>query len=160
MTVDKKEGTTRLADGQRARILDLPGTYSLNPSSIDEDIAVQVLSDSDNQNHPDVVVVVADAENLKRNLLLFTQVKDLGLPTLLAINMQDRMKSKGISIDIESLASDLKTEAILISTKENTGIQELKEAIQSFKTLSTEPCFVNTDGLLDAAIKSKKKQQS
>ncbi len=159
VTVDKKTGTTQLSARLKAKVIDLPGTYSLNPSSIDEDIAVMVLSESENQNHPDVAVVVADAENLKRNLLLFTQVKDLGIPCILAINMQDRMKRKGISIDIESLENDLKTKVVLISTKENTGIDLLKITISSFKELSTEPCFVNTDGILDSQTQTLKKQQ-
>ncbi len=159
VTVDKKTGTTQLSTQLKAQVIDLPGTYSLNPSSIDEDIAVKVLSEPDNENHPDVVVVVADAENLKRNLLLFTQVKDLGIPSILAINMQDRMKSKGISIDIPSLEADLKTKVLLISTKENRGIDLLKRTITQYMDLSTAPCFVNTEGLLDTASKSLKKQQ-
>ena len=101
ITVDKKVGTTKLSSTIKAEVIDLPGSYSLNPSSLDEDIAVKVLSDTNNPNYPHVVVVVADVENLKRNLLLYTQVKDLGMPTILAINMEDQMKARGISIDIE-----------------------------------------------------------
>lgn len=149
VTVDKKVGVCKLSTTQKASIIDLPGTYSLNASSLDEDIAVKVLSDNSNKNYPDVVVVVADVENLKRNLLLFTQVKDLGLPTVLAINMQDQMKSKGISIDISALENDLKTSIVLISTKENTGINELKQTILNYKGLNIEPCYVPAKSFFD-----------
>ena len=103
ITVDKKVGITKLSSKVKAQVIDLPGAYSMNPSSLDEDIAVKVLTDKSNKYYPDVVIVVVDVENLKRNLLLYSQVKDLGLPTILAINMQDQMKSKGISIDIKNL---------------------------------------------------------
>jgi len=149
ITVDKKVGTTKLSSSVKGDIIDLPGTYSLNASSLDEDIAVQALSDKQNKNFPDVVVVVADVENLKRNLLLYTQVKDLGLPTILAINMQDQMKSRGISIDIEVLEKDLETKIVLVSSKRNKGIYKLKELILNYKNLSLEPCFVPTEGFLD-----------
>ena len=157
ITVDKKTGVSSLSNSTKALVIDLPGTYSLNASSIDEDIAVKVLSESSNQNYPDVAVVVADVENLKRNLLLFTQVKDLGLPTILAINMQDQMKTKGISIDINSLENDLKTKIVLISTKENTGIKELKKEIVDYQSLNLEPCFQNVDGILDRKDNDEKK---
>jgi len=153
ITVDKKIGSTKLSSMVRlevkAEIIDLPGAYSLNPSSLDENIAVQVLTDKEGENYPDVVVVVADIENLKRNLLLYTQVKDLGLPTILAINMQDQMKSNGISLDIENLEKDLKTKIALISSKYNKGIHGLKELILNYNRVSLEPCFVPTNGLLD-----------
>ena len=149
ITVDKKVGVTRLSSSVKAQVIDLPGAYSLNPSSLDEDIAVKVLSDTTNNNYPDVIIVVADVENLKRNLLLYTQVKDLGLPTILVINMQDQMKSRGISIDIEALQEDLKTNIALVSSKRNKGVYKLKELILNYKSLSLEPCFKPADSLLD-----------
>lgn len=159
ITVDKKTGSATLSKSVKAKIIDLPGAYSLNASSLDEDIAVKVLSETTNANYPDVVVVVADAQNLKRNLLLFTQIKDLGLPTVLAVNMQDQMKSKGISIDIASLEEDLKTRIALISTKENTGIKGLKQLLLDYKSLSLDPCFKNVDGILDKRAESSNKQK-
>ncbi len=159
VTVDKKIGVTSLSASTKGKVIDLPGAYSLNASSIDEDIAVKVLSDADGAEYPDVVVVVADAQNLKRNLLLFTQVKDLGLPTILVINMQDQMKTKGISIDIASLEEDLKTKIVLTSTKKNTGIDTLKKVILNYKEIPLSPCFIETKGLLDKKNKGKKKQQ-
>ena len=142
ITVDKKTGTCRLSRTQKATILDLPGTYSLNASSADEKIAIDILNDPENVNYPDVAVVVTDVEQLKRNLLIFTQVKDLQIPTILVINMADRMKSKGISLDIAQLEIDLKTKIVLISSKKQTGIGKVKEAIVAYQSLSIEPCII------------------
>jgi len=149
VTVDKKVGSAKLSAIVKAQVIDLPGAYSMNPSSLDEDIAVKVLTDKSNKYYPDVVIVVVDVENLKRNLLLYTQVKDLGLPTILAINMQDQMKGRGISIDIENLEKDLKTKIALISSKKNKGFYKLKELILNYKSLSVEPCFSDVEGILD-----------
>lgn len=141
ITVDKKEGTCKLADGTKAHILDLPGTYSLNASSLDENVVIELLLNRNDKNFPDVAVVVTDVENLKRNLLLFTQIKDLEIPTVLAINMSDRMAYKGISLDIPYLESQLETKIALISTRKNNGISELKELIAKYDSLSTKPCL-------------------
>jgi len=103
VTVDKKEGVCRLSRGTKAHIFDLPGTYSLNASSMDENLVVELLLNKNHKDFPDLAIIVSDVENLKRNLILFTQVKDLEIPTVLAINMSDRMKYKGIELDIEKL---------------------------------------------------------
>ena len=103
ITVDKKIGTASLKGGLKAHIIDLPGTYSINPTSIDENIVLNTLIDKGCEDYPDVIVVVADIENLKRNLLLYSQIKDLQLPTVLAINMADQSEKKGIEIDVEGL---------------------------------------------------------
>jgi len=129
VTVDKKEGISKLSATQSAIIIDLPGTYSINPTSIDETIVLKTLLKKDIKESPDVILVVADVENLKRNLLLFSQIKDLEIPTVLAINMADQMGKKGISIDLSALKKELNTEVILISEKKNQGIKEVKEAI-------------------------------
>ncbi len=159
ITVDKKVGTTKLSAKVKADVIDLPGSYSLNPSSLDEDIAVKVLSDKQNANYPNVVVVVADVENLKRNLLLYTQVKDLGIPTILAINMEDQMKARGITIDTETLEKDLETKIALISSKRNKGIYKLKELILNYQQLSLEPCFKSFESLLDKRDDQAKQQK-
>ncbi len=128
VTVDKKQGKMSLSRSQTATITDLPGTYSINPTSLDESIVLQALLDG-KASSPDVIVVVADVENLKRNLLLFTQIQDLKIPTVLVINMADQMQRKGISIDIALLQKELETEVVLVSARNNQGISELKEAI-------------------------------
>ena len=140
ITVEKKEGICKLPRGLKAHILDLPGTYSLNASSLDENVVIELLLNKNDKDYPDVAVVVSDVENLKRNLLLFTQIKDLGLPTILVINMADRMKRKAISLDIPLLEKQLKTKIALVSARKKEGIEELKELITNFKHISDEPC--------------------
>lgn len=129
ITVDKKEGVSKLSATQNAIITDLPGTYSINPTSLDESIVLKTLLNKDITTSPEVILVVADVENLKRNLLLFSQIKDLEIPTVLAINMVDQMSKKGISIDISLLEKELNTEVVLISARKNQGIKKVKEAI-------------------------------
>ncbi|KOY52066.1 ferrous iron transport protein B [Polaribacter dokdonensis] len=129
VTVDKKLGKSKLSATQNAIITDLPGTYSINPTSLDESIVLKTLLKKDIKESPDVILVVADVENLKRNLLLFSQIKDLEIPTVLAINMVDQMTRKGISIDLSLLKKELNTEVVLISARKNEGIKEVKEAI-------------------------------
>jgi ferrous iron transport protein B len=142
ITVEKKQGSFHLENHQKVQVIDLPGTYSLNPTSIDESVATEYLLNSNN-NAIDIAVVVTEVENLKRNLLLFTQVKDLGIPTLLVVNMHDRMEKKGISIDKEKLENLLNTKIIYTSTRNNFGINELKSAIQHFNPSETTPIFNN-----------------
>jgi len=141
ITVEKKEGICKLPRGVKAHIIDLPGTYSLNASSLDENVVIELLLNKNDKDFPDVAVVVSDVENLKRNLLLFTQIKDLEIPTILVINMSDRMKYKGISLDIPYLEAELKTKIALISTRKNEGIDNLKNLIFNFKELSVAPCL-------------------
>ena len=129
ITVDKKEGISKLSSTQNAVITDLPGTYSINPTSLDESIVLKTLLKKDIKESPDVILVVADVENLKRNLLLFSQIKDLEIPTVLAINMVDQMDRKGITIDLSLLKKELNTEVILISARKNEGIADVKDAI-------------------------------
>ncbi len=141
ITVEKKMGFCKLTSKIKANILDLPGTYSLNASSIDENVVIELLLNKKDKLFPDVAIVVTDVENLKRNLLLFTQIKDLEIPTILVINMADRMKFKGISIDIPYLEEHFKTKIALISTRKGYGIEKLKELIINYKSLSTAPCL-------------------
>ncbi len=141
ITVDKKEGICKLSRGVKAHILDLPGTYSLNASSLDESVVIELLLNRNDKDFPDVAVVVSDVENLKRNLLLYTQIKDLEIPAILVINMADRMKRKGISLDIPLLEEQLNTKIALISARKGEGIDELKKLIESYTLLSKKPCL-------------------
>ena len=141
ITVEKKIGFCKLPNNTKANILDLPGTYSLNASSIDENVVIELLLNKNDKLYPDVALVVTDVENLKRNLLLFTQIKDLEIPTILVINMADRMKFKGITLDIPYLEEHLKTKIALISSRKGFGIDELKKRIVNYKTISSEPCL-------------------
>ncbi|MCF7566934.1 ferrous iron transport protein B [Sabulilitoribacter arenilitoris] len=141
ITVEKKEGICKLPRGVKAHIIDLPGTYSLNASSLDENVVIELLLNKKDKDFPDIAVVVSDVENLKRNLLLFTQIKDLEIPTVLVINMADRMRYKGISLDIEYLEKHLQTKIALISTRKNEGINDLKQLISNYKDISIAPCI-------------------
>ena len=137
ITVEKKEGICKLDRTTKGHVLDLPGTYSLNASSMDESVVIELLLNRNSKDFPDVAVVVTDVENLKRNLLLFTQVKDLGIPTLLVINMADQMKRKGITLDIPLLEETLDTKIAVVSTREKKGLEELKKMIIDYRQLST-----------------------
>lgn len=139
ITVEKKQGSSRLDRVTKARILDLPGTYSLNASSMDESVVVELLFNKNNPDFPDVVVVVTDVENLKRNLLLFTQIKDLEIPTVLVINMSDQMQRKGIKIDLEKLEEKLNTKVVLVSTRQNTGVDQLKQILVDYRSIPSTP---------------------
>lgn len=141
ITVEKKQGFAKLANDVRAKIIDLPGTYSLNASSIDENVVIELLLNKNDPDFPDVAVVVSDVENLKRNLLLFTQIKDLEIPTILVINMSDRMKLKGIELDIPYLEQEFKTKIALVSSRKKTGIAELKNLLLNYQDLPIEPCL-------------------
>ena len=156
ITVDKKTGICKLNNSITANIIDLPGTYSINTTSVDEEVAVNILTDSNNEYFPDVVLVVADVENLKRNLLIYTQIKNLGIPTLLVINMEDQMIKKGIELNLNKLEERLKTKISLISTKQNTGIDNLKKSLIDYESVSTDSCFEFRESIIQN--NSSKKQ--
>jgi ferrous iron transport protein B len=138
VTVDKKTGSTKLATDQEAQLIDLPGAYSLYPKSKDEAMLLEVLADTKNESHPDVVVFIADATNLKRNLLLFSQVADLKLPTIIALNMMDLAKRGGVHIQIDKLAQKLGVRVVPISARNAEGIEELKQAVADASSLATQ----------------------
>ena len=160
VTVDKKEGSSKLQSNLKATITDLPGTYSINPTSLDETIVLKTLLNSKSDKTPDVIVVVADIENLKRNLLLFSQIKDLEIPTVLAINMADQMKRKGITVDIKLLEKELGNEVVLLSIRKDSGkgVEDVKKAI--VKTYDTAKAFplCNVNNRIDPAYFDRLKE--
>ncbi|KOS07190.1 iron transporter FeoB [Flavobacterium akiainvivens] len=141
ITVERKAGTCKLPNNIKGAVLDLPGTYSLNASSMDENVVIELLMNKNDKDFPDVAVVVTEVENLKRNLLLFTQIKDLEIPTILVINMSDRMEKKGITLDVPYLEEHLKTRIALVSSRKGTGMDHLKDLIVNYTHLNTEPCL-------------------
>ena len=145
ITVEKKEGVCKLPRGVKAHIIDLPGTYSLNASSLDESVVIELLLNKNDKDYPDVAVVITDVENLKRNLLIYTQIKDLEIPAILVINMSDLMAHKGISLDIEKLEVQLDTKIALISTRKKQGVGNLKDLISNYQNLSIKPCLITQD---------------
>lgn len=154
ITVEKKEGTVLLSAGLRAQIFDLPGTYSLQPNSADEKIVFDILLNDKNPDHPDVIIYVAEVENLKRNLFLFSQIKDLGLPVILVLNMMDKAEKKGITIDIDALSRHLNVPVIPVSTRKETGIDEIKRTLSTLTAPDTTP-MTNLSGVYDALPKEK-----
>jgi len=158
ITVDKKTGFCKLPDNRTAEIVDLPGTYSLYPKSKDESIVFQVLADRNNNSHPDLIVVIADATNLRRNLLLYAQVADLGLPTLLVLNMADMAKKEGIAVDVDKLANRLGIQVVQMAARNNEGVELLKDAIANSTRISTQNYSINVNAFAPEAINAIKQK--
>lgn len=156
ITVDKKVGFCKLTSGKVAEVIDLPGTYSLYPKSKDESIVFQVLADKANSSYPDVIVLVADATNLRRNLLLYSQVADLGLPMVLALNMTDMAQKEGIDINVNLLAERLGIQVVAISARSKTGLSELKQAIENTTKIATQAKGADILALAPEAISEVK----
>jgi len=152
VTVDKKTGFCDLPDGRRAKIIDLPGTYSLYPKSRDESIVFSVLADKANPLRPDLVVVILDASNLKRNLLLYTQVADLKLPVIVALNMMDLATKSGITIDVNAFAQKLGVPVIPISARKVEGIDQLKSAINYANKVALQEDTIDVEVLAPQLI--------
>ncbi len=152
VTVDKKTGISRIAEGQEATIIDLPGAYSLYPKSKDEGIVLDILANPQHELHPDLVVFIADATNLKRNLLLYTQVADLKIPVVIALNMMDLAKRSGIQIKIDELASRLGVRIVPISARKGEGISELKQAISQAGNIPLQADTFEVNEFVSAAL--------
>lgn len=131
VTVEKKVGHAIL-NGEKYRIIDLPGTYSLNPKQIDERITYQVLAGKyEHEPEPDLVVVMVDASNLDRNLYLATQVMDLGLPVIVALSMIDVAEDRGIKVDANRISKGLGVPVIPMVAKEEKDVKRLREFVSS-----------------------------
>jgi ferrous iron transport protein B len=134
VTVEKKIGHCRIynsANGSATsfEVIDLPGTYSLYPKSPDERIPFEVLCDPENESHPDMVVLLVDGTNLKRSLFLASQVIDLKIPCIIALNMMDLVKKEGIDIQLDELERRLGVRILPINARNEIGIEELKQAL-------------------------------
>jgi ferrous iron transport protein B len=160
VTVDKKTGTTTIAPGVDALLIDLPGTYSLYPKRADEWVAYKVLLNQDETVKPDMVLLVADASNLKRNLLFCSQIIDLKIPVVVALTMMDLAKSKGTQIDIPGLERELGVPIVPINPRKNKGILPLKKAlglaIEKIDQLPPRD-FIDTQALAAVPINEVKK---
>ena len=141
ITVEKKSADINI-DGYKSKIIDLPGIYSLFSKSIDEKVAQDVICnsfDNDNDNYyADVVVVIADASNLRRSIFLLTQIIDLKIPVVLALNMIDVASKKGVIINIDRLSSDLGIKVVAINARKSRGLSKLTHAIISEKIDESE----------------------
>ncbi|HHH50694.1 MAG TPA: ferrous iron transport protein B [Saprospiraceae bacterium] len=130
VTVEKKSGKFTLSSGVNAQIIDFPGAYSFYPTSKDESIVSTVLTNPYDAAHPDLILYIADSIQLEKHLLLLTQIKDLGIPTILAINRIDLSNEKGIEIDAELIAKTFDIPVIQISSRYGNKLDELKNLIE------------------------------
>src|SRR5882724_12687027 len=128
VTVETKKGKFN-QHGRLIEIVDLPGTYSLAPRSPDEMVAVDVVLGHNHEPRPDVIVTIVDASNLERNLYLTTQLLELGIPVVLALNMTDVAASQGLKIDAAQLARRLGMPVIPLQANRRKGIDQLRQAI-------------------------------
>ncbi len=126
VTVDRKSGWAQLTPARRAEIVDLPGTYSLYPKSLDERVITDLLYDQGAASYPDFVVVTVDASNLRRSLLLFSQLADLGLPAILALNLTDVAERHGVRIDLVALEVELGVPVVPLNARTGSGVAALK----------------------------------
>lgn len=145
VTVEKKTGKCQL-ENEEIEIIDLPGTYSLHPKSIDEEVTLSVICDPANKYYPDITIIVADASNLKRNLLLCTQIIDLKRPCILALNMMDLVRENKIEINTALLSQELGIPVIAMNARNNEGIKELKSLLKE-NIIAPDKCFFNVTTL-------------
>lgn len=141
VTVEKKTGTWTLPNEETVELIDLPGTYNLNAASLDERVAVDVLAGHSSDAHlPDLVIVVVDVENLRRNLYLASQASELGVPMVIALNCWDVAERKGLQIDSKLLQQRLGVPVIPTVARTRRGTGALAEAVT--KALGTRPMLV------------------
>ncbi len=160
VTVDKKTGEIELGGAgskQKATLIDLPGTYSLYPKSMDEEVAFQALCDPENEHFPDVTILVADATNLKRSLFLCSQVIDLKIPVVFALNMIDLAERHNIKIDINKLSERLGVPVIKLNARKKEGIEELKQAIAHTTAQPTRKDLIQINKIAPETIEEMKK---
>ena len=144
VTVEKKSGN--YSDGKESiEIIDFPGTYSLNPRSVDEEVVSKVLNDPSNSDYPDLIMAVIDASRIENNLFLFTQLYDLGLPMVLVLNMWDLAKKEGIQIDLNKL-QECFPDITIIHTNARVGIgkDRIIDTIKNHKKRA-ETSFIKSD---------------
>lgn len=143
VTVDKKSGTLTLPNQSSVELVDFPGAYSLYPTSKDERLVVQTFVNPADPNFPDLVCYVADVTRLEKHLLLFTQVKDLGIPVILILNMTDVATQEGLQIDTGRLSRKFSVPVISVSGRTGEGLTALKQAILDVSEESRRPLADN-----------------
>jgi len=148
VTVDKKTGVSKISDTLEAHIIDLPGTYSLYPKSADEMVTYEVLLNQSDADRSDLIVVIADAANLKRNLLFSSQIMDLKVPVVIALTMMDIAQGRGITINTEELQRSIGLPVIPINPRKNKGISQLKKAISDVQKNTT----LNREDFIDLPV--------
>ncbi|HMN33305.1 MAG TPA: ferrous iron transport protein B [Chitinophagaceae bacterium] len=156
VTVDKKVGESQLNNNERVNFIDLPGTYSLYPKSEDEVVTHNVLFGNMNEGEDlDLIMVVADASNLKRNLLFCTQIIDLKKPVVIVLTMMDIAVRKGISIDLQMLSIGLGVPVVAVDTRKGKGISNLKKQLEiclNSSFIPTQNDFIDNHSLAPGLI--------
>ncbi len=158
VTVDKKTGEAVIGKYETT-LIDLPGTYSFYPKREDEWVAYKVLMGVDLETYTDVILLIADASNLKRNLLFCSQIIDLKKPVVLALTMNDLAAKKGIKIDIAGLQDDLGIPVVAIDARKNKGLNELKQALVGIINTprsKNQESFIDNKNLAPEAINNFK----
>lgn len=154
VTVDKKSGFFKVGQTEY-QLIDFPGTYSIYPRTDDEGVVYSVLTEKGHVDYPDLALVVLDASQLKRNLLLCSQLYDLGIPLLLVVNMSDIALQKGISIHLEELAKIFPgTQVISTNARIGLGKDRLINAISNFDPAT----YQNPTTYLPAKIEDTQQQ--
>jgi ferrous iron transport protein B len=140
VTVEKRTGTFTIGD-VTADLMDLPGIYSLYARTLDEKIVAEIFGNHGSEFYPDEVVLIADATNMKNSFLLLTQLIDLGLPVVLALNMMDLAVKSGQSIDVKKLSFAFDVPVVMINARSGQGIDELKETLAKRTKPSSRKIF-------------------
>lgn len=156
VTVEKHTGEALLSNaetGENTKIhfIDLPGTYSIYPKTLDEEVCYKVLCDESNEDHPDAAIVVADSTNLRRSLYLLTQVIDLGLPCILVLNMIDFAKIRGVEINIDTLSRQIGIPVVATNARKKIGIDKLENMLTAEIPLP-QRTFINIKEYVDAGM--------
>lgn len=141
VTVEKRTGISVSENGEKIKIIDLPGAYSLYPRSMDEKVVFDTLLDSQNPDFPNLAIIVVDASNIKRNLLLFTQIVDLGIPVILVLNMLDVATNRGQRVNPTALAKFFSVPTISLNARTGQGVNLLKKAINDNDYIKVSPVF-------------------
>lgn len=160
VTVDKKTGVFELEKNKAATLIDLPGSYSLYPRRADEWVFYKVMMGADKEVNADVILIVADASNLKRNLLFCSQIIDLKCPVVVALTMLDIARQKGIEVDVEGLERDLGVPVIAVNPRKNKGLAQVKKALLQIaeqKYVVQQRDFIDIKEMAPAAIYEVKK---
>lgn len=129
ITVEKRVGHVKSGDTDY-KIVDLPGTYTLFPNSLDEEVVFRTLVDANNVDFPELVVVVSEPHTLSRGVILYQQIRELGLPAIFVINMEDEMGAKGLQVDYKALEQYLQTTVLTTNARTGVGVDKL---IKSFE---------------------------
>ncbi len=156
VTVERRSGAMRLPDGSEIQVVDFPGTYSLYPTSLDERVVFDVLSNPNSADYPDLVIYVADALRLDQHLLLLSQIRDLGLPVILALNLVDAADASGVQYDTHGLKEKLGLPTIEVNGRTGEGVglllQQVEHVFDGNWEVTTQPVKFTITPALNTTI--------